>query len=269
MRLPVHADGRHDRQDQRDAAGLARAHRASTWWAASGSPTCSPWAASSTTRPTSRRCCGCRARSPASRWNWRPPTAGGCRSWSPPSVKTAATGEPLLIRTTVFDARDRRAYETGAAARPQGAEEAAERGPPRPGDRRTRPGPAAAGARHPAAQPAARRRCRACPASRPRRTTTPRPPTSSAATSTTCSRLDDGRWAFFLGDVCGKGAEAAALTSLTRYTLRAAALHDPDPVQALSTLNTVLHERYTGTGPPLLHRASSACSPRTAAVTAS
>jgi sigma-B regulation protein RsbU (phosphoserine phosphatase) len=30
--------------------------------------------------------------------------------------------------------------------------------------------------------------------------------------------------AFFLGDVCGKGANAAALTSLTRYTLRAAAV---------------------------------------------
>jgi sigma-B regulation protein RsbU (phosphoserine phosphatase) len=61
--------------------------------------------------------------------------------------------------------------------------------------------------------------------------------------------LDGTRWAFFLGDVCGKGPQAAALTSLTRYSLRAAALHDPDPVAALSTLNTVLHERYTGGDP--------------------
>ena len=30
-------------------------------------------------------------------------------------------------------------------------------------------------------------------------------------------------WGFFLGDVCGKGAMAAALTSLIRYTLRTAA----------------------------------------------
>ncbi|WP_395577299.1 hypothetical protein [Streptomyces sp. BK79] len=29
--------------------------------------------------------------------------------------------------------------------------------------------------------------------------------------------------------MCGKGPEAAAVTSLTRYTLRAAALNDPDP----------------------------------------
>jgi phosphoserine phosphatase RsbU/P len=52
--------------------------------------------------------------------------------------------------------------------------------------------------------------------------------------------IGDGRWAFFLGDVCGKGAPAAALTSLIRYTLRAAALHDPDPVAVLGELNTAM-----------------------------
>lgn len=45
--------------------------------------------------------------------------------------------------------------------------------------------------------------------------------------------------------MCGKGPQAAAVTSLARYTLRAAALHDADPITALTTLNTVLHERYT------------------------
>ncbi|MET7686162.1 GAF domain-containing SpoIIE family protein phosphatase [Streptomyces sp. NPDC005423] len=52
--------------------------------------------------------------------------------------------------------------------------------------------------------------------------------------------LDGKRWAFFLGDVCGKGPEAAAVTSLTRYTLRAAALIDPDPDVVLTSLNTAL-----------------------------
>jgi sigma-B regulation protein RsbU (phosphoserine phosphatase) len=52
--------------------------------------------------------------------------------------------------------------------------------------------------------------------------------------------LSDGRWAFFLGDVCGHGAEAAALTSLVRYTLRAAAWHDPEPISVLSQLNATL-----------------------------
>ena len=52
--------------------------------------------------------------------------------------------------------------------------------------------------------------------------------------------LPDGRWAFFLGDVCGHGADAAALTSLTRYTLRSAAAHNPDPTTVLAELNTAL-----------------------------
>ncbi|MGA4845808.1 PP2C family protein-serine/threonine phosphatase [Streptomyces sp. G5(2025)] len=52
--------------------------------------------------------------------------------------------------------------------------------------------------------------------------------------------LDAGRWAFFLGDVCGKGAEAASVTSLARYTLRAAAHHESDPVAVLGALNTAL-----------------------------
>ncbi|MFE5396181.1 PP2C family protein-serine/threonine phosphatase [Streptomyces sp. NPDC056568] len=61
--------------------------------------------------------------------------------------------------------------------------------------------------------------------------------------------LDDGRWAFFLGDVCGKGADAAALTSLTRYTLRAAAIYDPDPCTALANLDAVLKGEYQGSDP--------------------
>jgi sigma-B regulation protein RsbU (phosphoserine phosphatase) len=52
--------------------------------------------------------------------------------------------------------------------------------------------------------------------------------------------LPDGRWAFFLGDVCGHGAEAAVLTSLVRYTLRAVAWHDPEPISVLSQLNAAL-----------------------------
>ncbi|MFE6483050.1 PP2C family protein-serine/threonine phosphatase [Streptomyces sp. NPDC057757] len=52
--------------------------------------------------------------------------------------------------------------------------------------------------------------------------------------------LDETRWAFFLGDVCGKGPEAAAVTSLTRYTLRAAAQIDPNPEKVLTSLNKAL-----------------------------
>jgi phosphoserine phosphatase RsbU/P len=46
-----------------------------------------------------------------------------------------------------------------------------------------------------------------------------------------------GTWAVFLGDVCGKGLAAAALTALVRYTLRAAALIDDDPAAVLANLH--------------------------------
>lgn len=53
-------------------------------------------------------------------------------------------------------------------------------------------------------------------------------------------------WGFFLGDVSGKGVEAAVVTSLTRYTLRAAAVYDDDPMEVLHNLNTVLSQELGG-----------------------
>ena len=57
--------------------------------------------------------------------------------------------------------------------------------------------------------------------------------------------LSHNRYGFFLGDVCGKGVVAATLTSLTRYTLRAAAVGDEDPVGVLHTLDSVLKQDST------------------------
>jgi phosphoserine phosphatase RsbU/P len=59
--------------------------------------------------------------------------------------------------------------------------------------------------------------------------------------------LAHDRWGFFLGDVCGKGPGAAVLTSLIRYTLRAAAVYDSDPVSVLTTLNTSLRQENSAT----------------------
>ncbi|KOV26983.1 histidine kinase, partial [Streptomyces sp. XY413] len=157
------------------------------------------------------------------------------------AVKHGATGEPLLIRTTLFDARDRRAYEEELLRARKAAEEAHRQ---------------AEADRARLQDALAVLQSSLLPDTLP-----PIPGMESAAHYRTASPdrlggdfydvfpLDATRFAFFLGDVCGKGPQAAAVTSLTRYTLRAAALHDPDPVSVLTTLNRVLHERYSSGDP--------------------
>jgi serine phosphatase RsbU (regulator of sigma subunit) len=46
-----------------------------------------------------------------------------------------------------------------------------------------------------------------------------------------------GAWAVALGDVCGKGPEAAALTGLVRHTIRTAAARERKPSAVLSIVN--------------------------------
>ena len=55
-----------------------------------------------------------------------------------------------------------------------------------------------------------------------------------------CFATSGDDWALVIGDVCGKGAEAAAITALARYTLRAAVLHSRRPAQVLAELNEAL-----------------------------
>lgn len=52
--------------------------------------------------------------------------------------------------------------------------------------------------------------------------------------------LGGGRWGLVVGDVCGHGPEAARLTSLVRFTLRAAAMHHRDPIGALTEVHEAL-----------------------------
>ncbi|MFD5031011.1 PP2C family protein-serine/threonine phosphatase [Streptomyces sp. NPDC058405] len=163
-------------------------------------------------------------------------------------IKTGTDGQPLLIRTSIFDARDRRAYEAELLRARKEAEQA-RRQAERDREKAERD----------------RERLQSVLATLQQSLIPPSLPTvpglEAAAHYHTASPdhlggdfydlfpLGDGRWAFFLGDVCGKGPEAAAVTSLTRYTLRAAALHNPDPGAVLTTLNTALYERYTGGDP--------------------
>ncbi|MEU3827501.1 SpoIIE family protein phosphatase [Streptomyces sp. NPDC029080] len=158
------------------------------------------------------------------------------------AVKHGSTGEALLIRTTVFDARDRRAYEEELLRGRKAAEEARRQ---------------AEADRARLQDALAVLQQSLLPDILP-----PVPGVETAAHYHTAHPdrlggdfydvfpLDGTRFGFFLGDVCGKGPQAAAVTSLTRYTLRAAALHDPEPFSALTTLNKVLHERYAAGGDP-------------------
>jgi serine phosphatase RsbU (regulator of sigma subunit)/PAS domain-containing protein len=53
--------------------------------------------------------------------------------------------------------------------------------------------------------------------------------------------MAEGCWMVVIGDVCGKGAEAAALTALARYTLRAAAIREgAEPATLLRQLNEAI-----------------------------
>lgn len=47
-------------------------------------------------------------------------------------------------------------------------------------------------------------------------------------------------WGFVVGDVCGKGAEAAVVTALVRYTIRAAAHQARSPAKALAIVNDAM-----------------------------
>ncbi|MEU3181357.1 PP2C family protein-serine/threonine phosphatase [Streptomyces albidoflavus] len=150
------------------------------------------------------------------------------------TVKTGSDGQPLLIRTTVFDARDRRAYETELLR---------------------------------ARQEADLERDRLQVLATTLQSTLLPPvlanvPGLDVAADYHIASVDEvggdfydlfplaaGTWGLFLGDVCGKGAAAAAITSLARYTLRAAAVYDSDPAAVLGNLNTVLNHEYNGADP--------------------
>jgi PAS domain S-box-containing protein len=53
------------------------------------------------------------------------------------------------------------------------------------------------------------------------------------------------RWMLVIGDVCGKGPRAAAVTALARYTLRAAAMSGQRPVEMLKMLHRALIEQQS------------------------
>ncbi|KAA0092682.1 PAS domain S-box protein [Mycolicibacterium sp. P1-18] len=150
------------------------------------------------------------------------------------NVKSDPAGGPLLVRIVADDAADRRSYERELLAERRRAEE--ERGR--------------------ALSLAQTLQLSLLPPS-----LSPPPGLEAAAHYHSPSTGDVGgdfydlfplsreRYGFFLGDVCGKGVAAATLTSLTRYTLRAAAVGDDHPVGVLHTLDSVLkQDTHAGRG---------------------
>ncbi|MFC8525762.1 PP2C family protein-serine/threonine phosphatase [Nocardia sp. NPDC057227] len=144
-------------------------------------------------------------------------------------VRTGGDGAPLLIRTTVVAAKDRRDYETELLRAHRASE--VER------DRLHRLNHLLQSTLLPPALETV--------------------PGLDAAAHYHIASLDEvggdvydlfplaaGRWGFFLGDVCGKGALAATITSRVRYTLRSAAVYAPGPAAVLEHLNGVLLEAY-------------------------
>jgi sigma-B regulation protein RsbU (phosphoserine phosphatase) len=144
-------------------------------------------------------------------------------------VKNGGDGRPQLIRTTVFDARERRAYEQELLYARRQAEREGERLRVLVGQLQRSLLPSVLRS-PPGLQTAAYYRMAS--------------PDHVGGDFYDLFDLGGGRWGFFLGDVSGKGVEAAAVTALARYTLRAAAVYDPDPAAVLRNLNAVLYREY-------------------------
>jgi sigma-B regulation protein RsbU (phosphoserine phosphatase) len=143
-------------------------------------------------------------------------------------MRTGRDAEPVLVRTTVFDAADRRAYERELLRARQAADRERERlqhlativqrtllPPALP----QVPGLDAAAYYHSAAVE------------------------EIGGDFYDLFPLDQDRWGFFLGDVCGKGPTAAVVTSLLRYTLRATAVYESDPIPVLTALDAGLQRQ--------------------------
>jgi serine phosphatase RsbU (regulator of sigma subunit) len=56
----------------------------------------------------------------------------------------------------------------------------------------------------------------------------------------------EDQWYALVGDVCGKGAEAAAVTAMARYTIRAAAVRRRSPAAILRTLSEAMLRQDDG-----------------------
>lgn len=144
-------------------------------------------------------------------------------------LETEPNGAPLVVRAAIFEATDRREYEKELLRAKERAEASEARAtllartlqqtliPPSPPDI---PGLEIAAAYRPAGSG-----------------------DEVGGDFYDVFEIASGDWAVAIGDVCGKGVEAAVVTALARHTIRAAAVHEPRPSDILTTLNTILLQR--------------------------
>ena len=135
-------------------------------------------------------------------------------------------GNPEIVRTAVFDATDRRAYEQELLRAKQRAEESEARAralaqtlqqtliPPAPPDI---PGLEVDAAFRPAGSG-----------------------DEVGGDFYDIFEIGAGDWVVAIGDVCGKGVDAAVVTALARHTIRAAAVNWRKPSEILKVVNEVL-----------------------------
>jgi sigma-B regulation protein RsbU (phosphoserine phosphatase) len=146
-------------------------------------------------------------------------------------LKHDEAGRPVLSRTTVFDATERRSYERELLQAKRSAEES-------------------------------EGRARLLAETLQRSLIPPAPPQipglDVACVYRPAGKGDQvggdfydvfetagGDWVLALGDVCGKGPEAATVTALARYTMRAAAMRSRRPRRVLAMLNEALLRQHT------------------------
>ena len=146
-------------------------------------------------------------------------------------METDASGSPLIVRAAIFEATDRREYERELLRAKERAEASEKRAtllartlqqtliPPSPPDI---PGLDIAAAYRPAGSG-----------------------DEVGGDFYDVFQIAPGDWVVAIGDVCGKGVEAAVVTALARHTIRAAAVHQHRPSEILATLNAVLLRHET------------------------
>jgi phosphoserine phosphatase RsbU/P len=148
-------------------------------------------------------------------------------------LKRGEDGQPLVVRTVVFDASERLAYERELVTARRRAEESEARArvlaetlqrsflPP---DLIIVPGLDVGGAYRPAGDGS-----------------------EVGGDFYDVFRTGPQTWGVVLGDVCGKGASAAVVTALARYTVRAEAMHVSSPAAVLAGLHQALLTYYPQT----------------------